>query len=69
MPAQVLLQPNPPPDPSNIPDTMLQHSIALDTQDYLPKDQLTSVKAFTSAANYIAAGQFHPISIQRPDEN
>jgi xylulose-5-phosphate/fructose-6-phosphate phosphoketolase len=56
MPAQELLQPNPPPDPSNIPDTMLQHSVVLHTKDYLPKDQLASIKAFTSAANYIAAG-------------
>ena len=61
MPGQELLQPNPPPDPSNIPDAMLQHSIALDTKDYLPKDQLASIKAFTGAANYIAAGKFHPI--------
>jgi xylulose-5-phosphate/fructose-6-phosphate phosphoketolase len=65
MPGQELLQPNPPPDPSTIPDSMLQYSVVLGTQDYLPKDELTSVKAFTRAANYIAAGQsqrIYPVS-------
>jgi xylulose-5-phosphate/fructose-6-phosphate phosphoketolase len=57
MPGQELLQANPPPDPSAIPDSMLQYSVLLNTQDYLSKDELGSIKAFTRAANYIAAGQ------------
>jgi len=57
MPGQELLQPNPSPDPSHIPDLMLQCSVHLDTRNYLTKDELVPLQMFSRAANYIAAGQ------------
>jgi xylulose-5-phosphate/fructose-6-phosphate phosphoketolase len=58
MPGQELLQPNPSPDPSSLPDSILQYGVQLNTKDYLPKDELESLEMFTRAANYIAAGSF-----------
>jgi xylulose-5-phosphate/fructose-6-phosphate phosphoketolase len=50
------LRPNPAPDPSLIPDSMLSFRVELDIENYLPKDELHAIQAFRRAANYIAAG-------------
>ncbi|KAJ7671559.1 phosphoketolase [Mycena polygramma] len=55
MPAQILLQANPPADPSLLPDSVLQLGVQLDTKNYLPEDELKSLKMFRRAADYIAA--------------
>jgi xylulose-5-phosphate/fructose-6-phosphate phosphoketolase len=56
MPGQILLQANPPADPSLLPDSMLEFSVKLDTKDYLSKDELNAIKMFRRAADYIASG-------------
>ena len=56
MPAQELAQPNPPPDPSQLQDAILDWSVKLQTKDFLSSDELQSVRAFRRAADYIAAG-------------
>ncbi|KAK0235877.1 phosphoketolase [Armillaria nabsnona] len=55
MPGQVLFQPNPLPDPSQLPDAFLDFSVKLDTHNYLPADELKAVQKFRRAADYIAA--------------
>ncbi|KAK7032816.1 putative phosphoketolase [Favolaschia claudopus] len=55
MPAQILLQANPPADPSLLPDSILSLGVQLDTKDYLSKDELKAMKLFRRAADYIAA--------------
>ncbi len=57
MPGQVLFQPNPLPDPSQLPDAFLDFSVKLDTHNYLPADELKAVQKFRRAADYIAAGE------------
>jgi xylulose-5-phosphate/fructose-6-phosphate phosphoketolase len=64
MPGQILLQANPPADPSQLPDSMLQFSVQLDTKNYLPTEELKSIQMFRRAADYIAAGMFHPRLLQ-----
>ena len=56
MPAQLLFQPNPPPDPSQLDDAILNYSVKLDTKNYLSDEELKSVQSFRRAADYIAAG-------------
>lgn len=58
MPGQVLYTADPPPDPSLLPDSVLDLSVKLDTKDYLPQDELNAIKTFRRAADYIAAGVF-----------
>ncbi|KAK0193755.1 phosphoketolase [Armillaria mellea] len=55
MPGQVLFQPNPLPDPSQLSDAFLDFSVKLDTHNYLPADELKAVQKFRRAADYIAA--------------
>ncbi|KAF9466555.1 phosphoketolase [Collybia nuda] len=55
MPGQEIAQPNPPADPSQLSDTILEYGIQLKTADYLSKDELQSVQLFRRAADYIAA--------------
>ncbi|KAK1223327.1 hypothetical protein PQX77_013804 [Marasmius sp. AFHP31] len=55
MPGQEILQPNPPPDPSQLDDAILKFAVQLDTKDYLSKDELESIQLFRRAADYIAA--------------
>lgn len=62
MPAQEISQPNPPPDPSSLSDDLLQLSVQLKTEGYLPPEELNAVQAFRRAADYIAAG----MSLQLP---
>ncbi len=56
MPGQLLYQPNPPPDPSQLPDSILDYSIKLDLTNVLSKEELSALKQFRRAADYIAAG-------------
>ncbi|CAL1716765.1 unnamed protein product [Somion occarium] len=54
MPAQLLSQPNPPPDPSHIPDSIL--SLRVDVpKNVLSSNELDSIRRFRRAADYIAA--------------
>jgi len=57
MPGQLLAQPNPPPEPSLIPESILQSEVKLDTKNYLPSDELEGLQAFQRAANYLSAGK------------
>lgn len=57
MPAQEIAQPNPPADPSQLSDGILEYSVQLKTKDYLTEDELKSVQLYRRAANYIAAGE------------
>ena len=55
MPGQRLSQPNPPPDLSHIPDSILDNQVrpgACSIND----TELAAVEKFRRAANYIAAG-------------
>ncbi|KAJ7086142.1 phosphoketolase [Mycena belliarum] len=68
MPAQILLQANPPADPSLLPDSVLQLSVQLDTKNYLPNEELKAMKAFRRAADYIAAAMIflnHNVLLER----
>lgn len=56
MPGQQISQPNPPPEPSWLPDDVLQLAVQLKTKNYLPEDELKAIQAFRRAADYIAAG-------------
>ncbi|KAF5367098.1 hypothetical protein D9758_003951 [Tetrapyrgos nigripes] len=47
---------NPPPDPSQLDDALLQWSVKLDTKNFLSPEELKSVQLFRRAADYIAAG-------------
>jgi xylulose-5-phosphate/fructose-6-phosphate phosphoketolase len=58
MPAQQLLQANPPADPSLLPDSLLKYSVKLDIQNTLSKDELNAMQMYRRAANYIAAGEY-----------
>jgi len=66
MPEQLLFQPNPPPDPSHLPDFVLDLTIKLDTKNVLSMRELLSIQAFRRAADYIAAGMgpYLPCSIR-----
>ncbi|KAJ7039639.1 phosphoketolase [Mycena alexandri] len=68
MPAQILLQANPPADPSLLPDSVLQLGVQLDTKDYLSSDELKAIKMFRRAADYIAAAMIflnHNVLVER----
>ena len=56
MPGQLLFQPNPPPDPSQLPDSLLDYSVKLDLSNVLSPQELAAIKQFRRAADYIAAG-------------
>jgi xylulose-5-phosphate/fructose-6-phosphate phosphoketolase len=49
--------PNPPPERSQLPESLFQLAVNLDDQkkSTLTKDELNSIQAFRQAANYIAA--------------
>lgn len=61
MPGELLTQPNPPPDPSLLPDSILEHGVHLDIHAFLPPDQHRAIHLFRRAANYISAGPHIPI--------
>lgn len=56
MPAQRIAQPNPPPDPSHLPDSVLDYRARASTGSVITPAEMTSLRKFTRAANYIAAG-------------
>jgi xylulose-5-phosphate/fructose-6-phosphate phosphoketolase len=51
--------PNPSPDRSQLPDTILDCRVELNTTDVLSPDELYSVQCFRRAGDYIAAGPYH----------
>ncbi|KIJ62782.1 hypothetical protein HYDPIDRAFT_41494 [Hydnomerulius pinastri MD-312] len=55
MAAQCIDQPNPPPDPSQLPDSMLDYRVQTGTGYVISASELDSVRKFRRAANYIAA--------------
>jgi xylulose-5-phosphate/fructose-6-phosphate phosphoketolase len=57
MPSEFHEIPNPPPEKSQLPDSLLQLAINLDDakKSVLTDDELASCKAYRRAANYIAA--------------
>ncbi|KAF4613835.1 hypothetical protein D9613_007622 [Agrocybe pediades] len=55
MPGQIIAQPNPPADPSLLPDAFLDYAVKLDTKDFLEPKELDAIKQFRRAADYIAA--------------
>ena len=56
MPGQLISQPNPPPDPSLLPDSVLKFGVSLPTKDFLPTDEHRAIHLFRRAADYITAG-------------
>ncbi|KAF7327423.1 putative phosphoketolase [Mycena kentingensis (nom. inval.)] len=71
MPAQILLQANPSPDPSQLPDSVLQLGVQLDVNNYLSAEELKSIQMFRRAADYIAAAMIflnHNVLVQRDIE-
>lgn len=71
MPGQQLFQPNPPPDPSQLDDAVMQWSIKLETKNFLSKDELNAVQTFRRAADYIAAAMIFlndtgPVLLEQP---
>ncbi|KAJ7733403.1 phosphoketolase [Mycena maculata] len=68
MPGQILIQANPPADPSLLPDSVLELSVKLNTKNYLSDDELKSIKMFRRAADYIAAAMIflnHNVLVER----
>ena len=57
MPGQHISQPNPPPEPSQLPEDILQLAVQLKTEGYLSEDELKAVQSFRRAADYITAGK------------
>ncbi|KAI0822473.1 phosphoketolase [Trametes gibbosa] len=55
MPGQLVFQPNPPPDSSQLPESLLNFRIQLDTHHVLTKFELSAIEQFRRAANYVAA--------------
>ncbi|KAH7927923.1 D-xylulose 5-phosphate/D-fructose 6-phosphate phosphoketolase [Leucogyrophana mollusca] len=55
MPGQQISQPNPPPDPSHLPDSVLDYGVQIRTAAVLHESELLALKKFRRAANYIAA--------------
>ncbi|KAG5647371.1 hypothetical protein DXG03_000439 [Asterophora parasitica] len=55
MPGQQIAQANPPPDPSLLPEDILEYNVKLDTKHFLSEQELKAVDLFTRAADYVAA--------------
>ncbi|KAI0267712.1 phosphoketolase [Gloeopeniophorella convolvens] len=47
--------PNPPPDPSLLPDSILDYRVQLNTRNVLSNEELSSILQFRRAADYVAA--------------
>ncbi|KAJ7510452.1 phosphoketolase [Mycena galericulata] len=68
MPGQILLQANPPADPSLLPESLLDFNVKLDIKNYLSDEELKSLKMFRRAADYIAAAMIflnHNVLVER----
>ncbi|KAG6373448.1 putative phosphoketolase [Boletus reticuloceps] len=55
MPGQLLVQPNPPADPSHLPDSVLDCRVRAGTASDITSTELASLDKFKRAVNYIAA--------------
>ncbi|EIM90845.1 D-xylulose 5-phosphate/D-fructose 6-phosphate phosphoketolase [Stereum hirsutum FP-91666 SS1] len=55
MPGQEIAQPNPPPDASHLPDSLLELRVKLNIKDALSKEDIKAVQTFRRAADYVAA--------------
>jgi len=55
MPGEEIDRPNPPPDPSHLPDSLLSLAVKIDTKNALDEKQLIAVQNFRRCADYIAA--------------
>ena len=62
MPAQLLFQPNPPPDASLLPQSIDSLKVTLELNVLTPEEE-QDIKAFRRAADYIAAGERLALSI------
>ena len=56
MPEQIIYVPNPPPDPSLLPDDILVYKKELNHKGFLTPKERSSIVQFRRAADYIAAG-------------
>ena len=56
MPEQIIYSPNPPPDPSQIPDSVLELRKVLDYKGALKPEERHAIQQFRKAADFIAAG-------------
>ena len=63
MPGQIIAQPNPPPDPSHLPDSVKEYAVQLKTSSVLTESELRAVQKFRRAANYIATGASLPQAV------
>jgi xylulose-5-phosphate/fructose-6-phosphate phosphoketolase len=59
MGGQTIYEANPPPDPSQLPEEILNFRVQLNTQNVLSPEELHSIQEFRRAADYIAAGAPH----------
>ncbi|KAI0783687.1 XFP N-terminal domain-containing protein [Abortiporus biennis] len=69
MPAQVLLQANPPADPSQLPDLISQLKVEISHKGFLSAEERDAIQHFRRAADYIAAAMIFLKSntlIERP---
>ena len=55
MPAEILTRPNPPPGKSQLPDSMLNLEVTLNTTGFLTYEKKDAIQKFRRMANYIAA--------------
>ena len=55
MPAEILDRPNPPPGKSQLPDSILDLKVTLDTANSLSNEERNAIQKFRRMANYIAA--------------
>jgi len=55
MPGEVLDRPNPPPGKSQLPDSILEYRVNLESANALTPDELHAISAYRRAADYIAA--------------
>ena len=55
MPAEILNRPNPPPGKSQLPDSMLNLEVTLNTTNALTHEKQNAIQKFRRMANYIAA--------------
>ena len=64
MGGQEIAVPNPPPDPSQLPDEILTFRKQLNTQNVLSPEELQAIRQFRKAADYIAGCAFcFPLSL------
>jgi len=55
MPGEILDRPNPPPGKSQLPDSILEYRVNLESPDALTTEELQAITKYRRAADYIAA--------------